>query len=181
MAIKYIFTDLGDLSGQADSFIKVNSEEKQFEFFSGTVTNSVMHRCAVNKSADQSISSNTWTALTFNQEKYDVGNMHDNSTNNTRITIKEAGEYKINYHIKYESDDEVIFESKIKKNGSTDIDGTCDTEGGSEDASYGTLQNHSFLITFAVDDYLELYFYQDNGGAKDVLSDNTFFEVYRVY
>jgi len=32
MVIKYIFTDLGDLDGQADKLINVRSDEKQLEF-----------------------------------------------------------------------------------------------------------------------------------------------------
>jgi hypothetical protein len=87
----------------------------QLEFFSGTVKNSEMHRCCVTKSADQSISTATWTKITFDQEEYDVGSMHDNSTNNTRITIKEAGQYRINYHIKHESMDKISYEIRAKK------------------------------------------------------------------
>ena len=37
--------------------------------------------------ANQSISDATETAVAFNSESFDVGGMHDNSTNNSRLTI----------------------------------------------------------------------------------------------
>jgi hypothetical protein len=36
-----------------------------------------------------------FAAVPFNQETYDVSGMHDNVTNNTRITIATAGTYRI--------------------------------------------------------------------------------------
>jgi len=43
------------------------------------------------------------------------------------------------------------------------------------------IQVPSFILTLAVDDYLELMFYHDDGITQAVLTSNTFFEVYRVY
>lgn len=179
MAIQYIFTDLGDLSGHKKEFTRCREDEKQLEFFTGTVKNSEMHRCAIDKSADQSVSATTWTAITFDQEKYDVGGMHDNVTNNTRLTIKEAGDYRIIYHIKHDAMDKTSYESRVKKNGSTVLDGLCDVSVGSKDSSYMTLSSTSYLITFAVNDYVELEFYHDDGATQDILSSNTFFSIER--
>jgi len=41
----------------------------------------------VDKSSNQSISSSTTTAISFDQEIYDTDDIHDNSTNNTRLTV----------------------------------------------------------------------------------------------
>ena len=41
----------------------------------------------VTKSASQSLTNVTYTTITFNQEPLDVGGYHDNSTNNTRLTV----------------------------------------------------------------------------------------------
>ncbi len=37
--------------------------------------------------SDQALGNNTFTAVQFNNETFDTSTMHDNSTNNTRITI----------------------------------------------------------------------------------------------
>lgn len=41
----------------------------------------------VNKSTGQAVSSNTTTVLTFDQEIHDIGGWHDNSVNNSRLTV----------------------------------------------------------------------------------------------
>jgi hypothetical protein len=50
--------------------------------------------CRVYKSWAQSIST-TETAITFDVESFDTDTMHDNVTNNTRITFTTAWKYKI--------------------------------------------------------------------------------------
>lgn len=37
----------------------------------------------------------TWYSVAFDSESYDLTNMHDNATNNSRITIATAGYYRI--------------------------------------------------------------------------------------
>lgn len=146
-----------------------------------SVTNASMDRCCVTKSADQTVPVTTWTSITFNQEEYDTNAMHDNVTNNTRITIKTGGEYRINYHVKHDAMDKTSYNTRIYKNGSGEVEGTCDASFGSKDASFGTLKGNSHLLTLVEDDYLEVQFYHDNGTTQDVLSSNTYFEIYRVY
>ena len=51
--------------------------------------------CRVATTTSQNISQNTWTALAFDAETFDDETMHDNSTNNSRITIKSAGRYLV--------------------------------------------------------------------------------------
>ena len=43
--------------------------------------------CSVYKSSSQTLASNTATVITFNTELFDVDGYHDNSTNNSRMTI----------------------------------------------------------------------------------------------
>ncbi len=145
-----------------------------------------LDRCAVTKSTDQAINDSTWTSLTFNQEEKDItfdglNNMHDNVTNNSRIVIRTTGEHIINYHIKHESSDKTAFESRVRKNGATVLEGTCDVNTGSKNTSYLTLSNHSYPIDFSVDDYVELQFWHDDGSDIDITTENTFFSVRKVY
>lgn len=52
----------------------------------------VARGCRLFKAADQSIPNATDTALVFDAESYDDGNLHDNAVNNTRITFSHDGE-----------------------------------------------------------------------------------------
>ncbi len=43
--------------------------------------------CSVHLTSDQNVNTGTYTAIAFNGEAFDTDNFHDNSTNNTRLTI----------------------------------------------------------------------------------------------
>lgn len=45
--------------------------------------------------ANQSITTATFTQLAFNSERYDTDSIHDNVTNNSRLTCQTAGKYLI--------------------------------------------------------------------------------------
>lgn len=51
--------------------------------------------CKLTKSGAQSLGNNTYTAISFDGETYDTDTMHDNVTNNSRITFTTAGKYMI--------------------------------------------------------------------------------------
>jgi hypothetical protein len=48
---------------------------------------STIQRALVTKSAGQSLSAGVSTVLTWNQETYDTASIHDNATNNSRLTV----------------------------------------------------------------------------------------------
>jgi hypothetical protein len=48
---------------------------------------STYKRALVYKSAGQALSAATWTPLAFGAEVYDTDSIHDNATNNTRLTV----------------------------------------------------------------------------------------------
>jgi len=54
-----------------------------------------LKRCKVYANAVQAIPNSSATAIDFAAETYDTDNMHDNVTNNSRITIASAGFYII--------------------------------------------------------------------------------------
>lgn len=54
-------------------------------------TSATQFRCSVNQSGTQSLNNNTYTALLFNAEDFDVAAMHDTGTNTDRITIPTGG------------------------------------------------------------------------------------------
>jgi len=55
----------------------------------------VLHRASVYKSLNQSIPNTTLTLVSFNLESYDVGPMHDNAVNNSRLVAPVDGNYTI--------------------------------------------------------------------------------------
>lgn len=65
----------------------------------GTFTSSGQHRCsAYRTTTNQTIATSTATAVSFNAESYDVGSLHDNSTNESRITIPSGGSGLYNFY-----------------------------------------------------------------------------------
>ena len=121
--------------------------------------------CNLNKTGgNQSISSSTWTKVTFNNELIDTDAFHDNSTNNTRITIPsgKAGYYEVTGSIGWGAGGSVNGIS-IYKNNSRDFQGTTQV------ASSGRLyQRISTIINLSVGDYVELAGFHDGGGSVDI-------------
>ena len=119
------------------------------------------------KSADQSISNTTLTAVTFNTELFDTDGFHDNSTNNSRITIPagKAGKYLFTAKAMWlvNSGGGIRF-IQLTKNG-TDITGDNNV---TPNASFGVTSQVNQVFNLAVSDYIEAKIYQDSGGALSV-------------
>ena len=119
--------------------------------------------CSLNKSADQTgIASNTWTAITWNQEDFDTDGFHDNATNNSRITIP-AGK-----NGKY------LFTALITWNGtSVDVGLRLYKNGSGGVIAYNSFSGDQTIILTAivdaaVSDYFEIYGKQSSGTTKDI-------------
>src|SRR3972149_10227706 len=57
----------------------------------------------VYNNASISINNATWTALTFNAERFDADDLHESVTNPGRLTCKIAGKYLIFGHVVFDS------------------------------------------------------------------------------
>ena len=104
--------------------------------------------CRVIQTTGTSLST-TFASLDFGAENFDTDTMHDNSTNNSRITIKTAGKYSIGGQLNFAANQALLL--RILLNGSTAIariaqGNSSATEGG----------NISTIYDFAVNDYIEL-------------------------
>ena len=129
--------------------------------------------CKVTKSADQSIPNNTSTIITWNQEDYDTDGMHDNVTNNSRITIKTAGKYSVMAQFEWESNSTGKRIIDIMKNSIA--------VGKANYLASGSSQHTvSFVGDLAVDDILEVRVFQDSGGSLDFLTNITYFEAHKI-
>lgn len=76
--------------------------------------------CKLTKSAAQSLGNNTYTSISFDGETFDTDSMHDNSTDNTRITFTTAGKYMIVAFGPYITNNCAIG-AKIRLNGTTTL------------------------------------------------------------
>lgn len=121
------------------------------------------------KSANQSISNSTATAISFNGEDYDTNSFHDNSTNNTRITIPsgQGGYYLVYGNCGWGINATGRREFSLRKNGGT----PALADGGTGPTSGAYVSNiFSIVVNLLAADYIELFAFQTTGGAFDVES-----------
>jgi hypothetical protein len=125
----------------------------------------------VGKAANQSINNTTDTAIIFDTEAFDTNTFHDNVTQNTRITFLKAGKYSGVCRATWSgTSSSGVREFYIKKNGTTRI---ADQIHAATPSNYDTTYALPLSNTqFAANDYIELYGWQDSGGALNVIADN---------
>lgn len=120
--------------------------------------------CRLRASVPQSIPNSTQTVAVFDIETYDTDTMHDNVTNNTRITFRTAGLYIVAGGGEFATAaDYQMHGAYIRLNGSTPIflgDGGAQTTN-----NPGAWFNVSGVYKFAVNDYVEMVVQQVNGAA----------------
>jgi hypothetical protein len=116
-----------------------------------------------------SLTSNSLTPLTFNQERYDVGGFHSTSSNTGRLTAPIAGKYLIIGHVRFSTDTDY-----------TNLGIRIIVTGGGETVANDQLQltyasatqvfSIATVYSLAAGDYAELNAIQTNtgAGAEDV-------------
>jgi hypothetical protein len=128
--------------------------------------------CSVYKSANQSISTATSTAITFDTELKDTDGFHSTSSNTSRMTIPsgKAGFYLVTGQVNYASNASGVRAGELRKNGSfvTYAYISAPTNG---DWTSGCV---SHIIELAVADYVELFAYQTSGGSLNVNGGDTY-------
>ena len=122
--------------------------------------------CRVHHSADQTLPTGTVVFSAFDTEVWDTDDIHDIETNNTRLTCKTAGKYMIAGGGQFVANATGRRHAQIKLNGTTVIAGqhfqAVTDSGGVTSLTIGTIYN------LAVNDYVELGFYQASGGDLDL-------------
>ena len=100
----------------------------------------------------------TWVTHPFNSERWDPDGMHDNATNNSRITISTSGKYRIFGTINFGASGTGYRGVRIRKNGSTVIAQSFEA-----DSNYGSSYNFVLNVVGSDDltsgDYLELQYF----------------------
>lgn len=123
------------------------------------------------KSANQSISNNTNTIVTFDQETYDTDAAHDNVTNNSRITIPAAWDGKkimLSVATRWATHDTGFRNVGIYKNGAAISTGGRYNQNVDAPAGNGVNTFGFMYATAATGDYYEVNVYQNSGGALNL-------------
>jgi hypothetical protein len=121
--------------------------------------------------AVQSLANGTATALSFNSERYDLdpnGAIHDNATNNTRLTCRTAGYYLIVGACGFVANTTGDRRLDILYNGTTQLVFNIQhaVQGG-----VNHVMQASVIYQLAASDYVELRATQNSGGALNTIQD----------
>lgn len=125
--------------------------------------------CRVKQTSGQVVYDASSAVIAFNAEDFDTDAMHDNATNNSRVTIKTAGVYLIIASAAYTAGISDDASMSIFKNGAGGIGGY--TSWGP--ANTGAGMTTSILIELAVNDYIQLLLYQNNSANTARTTDTT--------
>lgn len=126
--------------------------------------------CRATKNATQSIPHATGTAITFATEDYDTDDMHSTLSNTSRITINTAGIYLVSGFVLTTATTAPYNYTYVWKNG-TQFSGNSATVAMTSDAANAKFGWFSIPLSLAVNDYVELAYYQNSGGAINVTAD----------
>lgn len=152
-------------SDQYESQLIYETDTGRYQSYSGTEWR-LPHNppaCRVYNTTDQSIPSNSQTAVTFNSEFYDTDSMHSTSLLTSRVTINMAGVYVITGHIAYTAGSDYTYTQAIIRRNGTDLLAVQKVP--------PSTSNQSQLLTvattwkFTVGEYIELTTTQVNGAT----------------
>jgi hypothetical protein len=120
-----------------------------------------------------SISNAAWTTVAFGSEIFDTDSFHDNTTNNSRITIPagKAGKYLINMQTFWANNATGSRDARLRLNG---VDVDTPQTGYTANASNNAFSSDN-VVALAVGDYIELRVRQDSGGALNLYAANSTF------
>lgn len=129
-------------------------------------------RCKLYRTANASLTTATWTAVQWTGETFDTDTMHDNTTNNTRITFTTAGTYQIVFNALFAASSAGARQITIEKNGTTTQgSGTAQLESFTVPSANATNSGHAVTVIaeFAAADYITVFVQQTSGGALNLL------------
>ena len=120
--------------------------------------------CIAFHNTTQSTTSGITLYAALNSEAVDTDGMHDNTTNNSRITCKSAGIYMISAQVSFSTNTSGARIALVRKNGSSQVlynDIAVNSSGGSTGQVNGPVQ-------MDVGDYIELGVFQNSGATNNV-------------
>lgn len=131
----------------------------------------------VYRTTNKSIADSTQTIVDFDAETYDTASLHDNSTNNTRLTIPYAGKYSTSAAIEFAANGTGLRGIYLRINGTTYIAGHS-TSG---NATVNTTLSIETKYQFSVGDYIECSVFQTSGGNLDLLRNTDYSPIFMIH
>ena len=128
-------------------------------------------------STNQSISSGTFTAVTWDVENYDTDSIHSTSTNTSRFTIPtgKSGYWRFTSQIRWANNSSGGRYLQIAKNGT----GLVYTENEADTRAF--TQSITKTLSLTAGDYLELFVLQTSGGSLNIENDQVYIFAEIVY
>ena len=127
------------------------------------------YKCWVYPSVNLSVANNSETAVGFDSEIVDVGNLHDTVTNNSRITVPAGavkGLWVVHGHVDWAQNGTGNREARLYKNGATFL-GRCSTVPSATD--FVTDYVWGAVLAPVAGDYFEMKVTQTSGGNLNLL------------
>jgi hypothetical protein len=121
--------------------------------------------CSLYKSANQTLSSEVESAITFNSESWDVGDYHSTSSNTQRLVAPATGYYLLSWRVPFGSGAAGFRNLALYLNGSSV--GTLDSTRVATTTTALLSGCMEFPLTAA--DYIEVRASQNSGGDVDVV------------
>jgi hypothetical protein len=116
----------------------------------------------VTRTASQSIPNNVGTTLAFDSERYDTTAMHDNATNNSRLTAPVTGIYNVTLQIAWLFNAGGIRFLDLARNGTTEI------AEDQESPSDGGYQEVTTQVGLEAGEFVVAQVQQNSGGPLDI-------------
>lgn len=139
-------------------------------------------RVSVSNTAAHSHTSGTSLLLTWDTEAWDTDTMHSTVTNTSRLIATTAGTYAVTARIAFASNATGIRYIDVRKNAAGNVaSGTRVAFNANTAVASGTVTvvNVACDVVMAANDYLEVFGFQNSGGAlsDDVSAGQTFFQM----
>ena len=136
---------------------------------STTLATTTLNRCSAYATAAASLGAGD-NPLALDAEDYDVGTMHDNAVNNSRITIPTTGFYAVRGKTRFAvSASGTVLSAYLIKNNATFLTlQTTSSAGGLEDSEV------AINVDLTAGDYIQLGINQGSGGNLNIGSSNRF-------
>jgi hypothetical protein len=155
--------------GTAGQFLKVNAGATAPEWATLSTAPTFVG-CRAYQSGDTSVANSTNVIIGFNNENFDSNGFHDNSTNNSRMTIPAdyAGKYQVFANLAYNGNTSGNRVVDILLNGS--IVATSYSGASTTNAITCTI---NLAMDLAVADYIQVQTSQDSGGTRTVFGSSS--------
>lgn len=128
-------------------------------------------RVSLYRSATLSLTTATWTQVTWDSESWDTDTMHSTGSNTSRLVFTTAGRYWLNVAAWFDANATGSRGVNLTKNGagSRSASNVVLSDAVLSAASIGeTFVGVTVERAFAAGDYIELFVYQNSGGALNL-------------